>query len=65
MVHQIVINFKKEYDSVRREVLYNILIEFGIPMKLFSLVSTSEELLRKSSSFGLENREYGCTDLSH
>jgi hypothetical protein len=28
-------------------------------------VSTSEELLRKSSSFGLENREYGCTDLSH
>jgi hypothetical protein len=27
-------DFKKTYDSVRREVLYNILIEFGIPMKL-------------------------------
>jgi hypothetical protein len=37
-VHQIFINFKKAYDSVRREVLYNILIEFGIPMKLVRLV---------------------------
>jgi hypothetical protein len=25
---------QKAYDSVRREVLYSILIEFGIPMKL-------------------------------
>jgi hypothetical protein len=33
-VHQLFIGFKKAYDSVRREVLYNILIEFGIPMKL-------------------------------
>jgi len=32
-VHQLFIDFKKVYDSVRREVLYNILIEFGIPMK--------------------------------
>jgi hypothetical protein len=29
--HQLFIDFKKAYDSVRREVLYNILIEFGIP----------------------------------
>jgi hypothetical protein len=28
----------KAYDSVRREVLYNILIEFGIPMKLVRLI---------------------------
>ena len=27
------IEFKEAYDSVRWEVLYNILIEFGIPMK--------------------------------
>jgi hypothetical protein len=36
-VHQLFIDFKIAYDSVRREVLYNILIEFGIPMKLVSL----------------------------
>jgi hypothetical protein len=33
-VHQLFINFRKAYDSVRKEVLYNILIEFGAPMKL-------------------------------
>jgi purine nucleoside phosphorylase len=33
-VHQLFVDFKKAYDSVRREVLYNILKEFGIPMKL-------------------------------
>jgi hypothetical protein len=31
-------DFKKAYDSVRREVLHNILIEFGIPMKLVRLI---------------------------
>jgi hypothetical protein len=37
-VHQIFIDFKRAYDSVRREVLYNILIEFGIPRKLVRLI---------------------------
>jgi len=37
-VHQLFIEFKKAYDSVRREVLYNILIEFGIPMKQVRLI---------------------------
>ena len=37
-VHQLFTDFKKAYDSVRREVLHNILIEFGIPMKLVTLI---------------------------
>jgi hypothetical protein len=37
-VQQLFIDFKKAYDSVRREILYNILIEFGIPMKLVRLI---------------------------
>jgi hypothetical protein len=37
-VHQLFIDFKKAYDSVRREVLYNILVEFGIPKKLVMLI---------------------------
>ena len=32
------IDFKKIYDSVRREVLCHILIEFGIHMKLVRLI---------------------------
>jgi len=36
-VHQLLIDWKKAYDSVRMEVLYNILIEFSIPVKLISL----------------------------
>jgi hypothetical protein len=35
---QILIDFKKVYDSVRSEVLYNILIEFGVPMKVVRLI---------------------------
>ena len=37
-MHQLFINFRKAYDAVRREVLYNILIEFGISMKLAKLI---------------------------
>jgi hypothetical protein len=37
-VHQLFRDFKKAYDSVRREILYNILIEFGVPMKLVRLI---------------------------
>jgi hypothetical protein len=37
-VHQPFIDFKKAYNSVRREVLYNILTEFGRPRKLAGLI---------------------------
>jgi len=32
------IDFNKASDSVRREVLYNIFMVFGIPMKLVRLI---------------------------
>jgi len=38
VVHQLFIEFKKAYYSVRREVLYNIVIEIGIPVKLVRLI---------------------------
>jgi hypothetical protein len=37
-VYQLFIDFKKAYDSVKREVLYNILLEFCIPKKLVRLI---------------------------
>jgi hypothetical protein len=37
-VYQLFTDFKKAYDSVKREVLYNILIEFGTPRKLAGLI---------------------------
>jgi hypothetical protein len=37
-VNQLFLDFKKACVSVRREVLYNILIEFGIPLKLVRLI---------------------------
>jgi len=40
-VNQLFIDFKKAYDSVRKEDLYKILIEFGIPKKLVRLIKMS------------------------
>jgi len=37
-VCQLFIGFMKVYDSVRREILYNILTELGIPTKLIKLL---------------------------
>ena len=37
-VHQLFIYFMKVYDSVSWEVLYYILIEFGVPKKLVRLI---------------------------
>ena len=37
-MNQLFIDFKKVYDLIRREVLYNFLIEFFIPMKMVRLI---------------------------
>ena len=37
-MHQLFIDFKKAYGSVKREVFYNILIEFEIPSFLIKLI---------------------------
>jgi hypothetical protein len=39
-MYQLFIELQKAYDSISRDVLYNILIEFGIPMKLVRLIKT-------------------------
>jgi hypothetical protein len=38
MVHQLFIDIKRAYDSIKREVLYNILLEFSITKKLVRLI---------------------------
>jgi hypothetical protein len=38
MVHQLFIDFKKAFDSIKREVLYNILLEYGRPKNLVTLI---------------------------
>jgi len=37
-LHQLFIDFKKAYDSIKREKLYSILTRFEIPKKLVQLV---------------------------
>jgi sorting nexin-29 len=62
-VHQLFIGFKKTYDSLRKEVLYNNLIETGVSMKLVRLINRcldnmySEVRLGKnlSDSFPMQN----------
>jgi hypothetical protein len=38
--YQLVVDFKKGKNSVMREVMFNILTEFGVPMKQVSLTET-------------------------
>jgi hypothetical protein len=40
-MHQLFIDLSKAYGSIKAEVLYNILLEFGIPKKLVRLIEMS------------------------
>jgi len=37
-VYQLFVGCEKACDSIRRDILYNILIEMGIPLKLVRLM---------------------------
>jgi hypothetical protein len=50
-VHQLLKDFNKAYDSFRKEVLYNILTDTGIPMKLLRLMKMC--LYEKHSGVGV------------
>jgi len=41
-VHHLLTDFKNVYYAVGRAVVYNVLIEFGIPMTLVRLIKMSE-----------------------
>ena len=37
-MHRLFINLKKAYGSTRKAPIYNVLVEFGTPMKLVRLI---------------------------
>ena len=47
-VHQLFTDFKKACDSVRREILCKILIDYGIPGKLVRLIKMSLKHIAES-----------------
>jgi hypothetical protein len=51
--HRLFIDFERANDSVWREVLYNILTEFGVAMKLVPLIKIS--LNETCSKVGIGN----------
>jgi hypothetical protein len=53
-VHQLFIDFKKAYDSVMKEALYNILTEFGIPRKLAGPIKMCLNETYRRVNFALE-----------
>jgi hypothetical protein len=64
-VHELFTDFKKAYDSVRRKVVYKILIQFEVPMKIIRLIKIrlnetySEARIGKnlSNNFPIQNAQ--------
>jgi hypothetical protein len=54
-VCELLMNLKEAYESLRREVLYNILIEFDVPVRLLRLIemclNENYSRFRKSKHF--------------
>ena len=56
-VHNVFLDFKKAYDCIHREGLYNILLEFGIPKKLVRMVQVCLEGSRSRVVIGSERSD--------
>jgi hypothetical protein len=52
-------HIKKAHDSLRREVLCNILIVFGIPMKLVRLRGNIDAINKNTESLNDASKEVG------
>jgi hypothetical protein len=57
-VHQLLTGFRKAHVSVRREVLYNILIEFHIAVKLIRLIKMYLNETYRKVSIGKKSSEH-------
>jgi hypothetical protein len=62
-LYQSFIDSEKAYNSVRREVLYNILIEFGISMKLVRIIKMC--LNETYSKVRTDKRYVGCVSVQN
>jgi hypothetical protein len=60
-LHQTSIHFKKAYDSVKREVLYNVLTEFGKPRKLAGVIKLC---LVQYSTYRQKSVQISCSEWS-
>jgi len=56
-VHQLYIDFKKAYDSIKRERMFEILIRLGIPKKLVNLVQVCLKDTRSRVKIGNQMSE--------
>jgi hypothetical protein len=56
-VHQLLTEFKNAYDSLRREVLYSVLIEFRISRKLVGLIN-----MRLNETYGRVHIDKNLSD---
>jgi hypothetical protein len=53
-LHQLFTDFRKAYDSVKGEVLYDLLLEFGTPKKLVRQIKVCFETRRCSVAIALQ-----------